>query len=544
MSRCFRIPRLPGWLALAGWLAACGAAGAADGGPDVAAEPHFAIRALRVDGATLVPPEELRAALLPFLGPQRTLDDLRAAVAAVEHAYQQRGFRMVKVVLPEQDSSNGQFRLQVVEARLGSLRVEGATQHDEANVRATLPGLLAGSAPNLARVDRALALANENPSKQTALTLRPGANPGEVDAVARVSDQAPLRGVLSLDNTGTAQTGYYRTGVAVQHANLGGRDQVFSAQYITAPERPGDVQIVALAYHIPLYGLGDALEFGYTYSNVNSGQVNTGAGSYAVSGSGGNWLASYVHHFDVAGDLRRQLSLSLEQHDFRSQVRFGGVGPSQVPDVSSRPLTLTYSVELRRSDLQGHAYLGVSRNLPGNPRDNDDQYRLARSDPAGTGPDSAFTIWRWGADVLHPLGQDWFLQAAANGTWTRDMLINGEQFGLGGAASVRGFDERALANDYGARASLELRAPDLGPRTGVARLGLRPLAFVEGGHLWRNDPLAGEAGNTGIASAGVGMRGNLGPRLNFSLDLGWVIDPGANQQRGDTRAHLGVSWQF
>ena len=42
--------------------------------------------------------------------------------------------------------------------------------------------------------------------------------------------------------------------------------------------------------------------------------------------------------------------------------------------------------------------------------------------------------------------------------YSPDLLISGEQFGLGGAHSIRGFEERELSADKGIQASLEIYA--------------------------------------------------------------------------------------
>jgi len=55
-------------------------------------------------------------------------------------------------------------------------------------------------------------------------------------------------------------------------------------------------------------------------------------------------------------------------------------------------------------------------------------------------------------------------------------LISGEQFGLGGADSVRGFEEREISGDDGIQLNLETHSPSFGP-------GLRPLAFADGSKI-------------------------------------------------------------
>jgi len=222
-----------------------------------AAAPQFEITGFRVEGATLLTPAEIDAAVKPFVGAPRSFADVQGAVGAIEEAYAAKGYSAVRVVVPEQTLQRGEVMLKVIEAKLGRIAVEGNRFFDDVNVRASLPALEAGEAPNIAALAGNLRLANENPSKQTTVLLKRGATDGEVDAHVRVADDRTQKFSLSTDNTGTPPTGQYRVGVGYQNANLWNRDHVFNAQYVTSPSKPGDVAIVAGSYRIPIYSLGE-----------------------------------------------------------------------------------------------------------------------------------------------------------------------------------------------------------------------------------------------------------------------------------------------
>ena len=98
------------------------------------AEPHptpapaaqFYIREYRVMGSHVLNPEEVQEAVYPFLGPGRTPDDVEQARAALEKAYRDKGFQTVNVQIPEQRAARGIVLLQVVENKVGRLRVKGS----------------------------------------------------------------------------------------------------------------------------------------------------------------------------------------------------------------------------------------------------------------------------------------------------------------------------------------------------------------------------------------------------------------------------------
>ena len=105
--------------------------------PGVGDGPELAIESYEVVGATLIAPSEIQKLLQPYLGAKRHLDDVQAAREALQKEYEKRGFPTVAVTLPQQTLLDGRIRMEVIEARLGTVTVEnpGVDWYDEAGVR-------------------------------------------------------------------------------------------------------------------------------------------------------------------------------------------------------------------------------------------------------------------------------------------------------------------------------------------------------------------------------------------------------------------------
>ena len=76
---------------------------------------HFDIDDFAVDGADKLPEIDLEEAVYPFLGPNRTSDDVEKARAALEKAYHDKGYQTVSVAVPQQNVQSKVVTLKVTE---------------------------------------------------------------------------------------------------------------------------------------------------------------------------------------------------------------------------------------------------------------------------------------------------------------------------------------------------------------------------------------------------------------------------------------------
>src|SRR3990167_8228554 len=138
-----------------------------------------------------------------------------------------------------------------------------------------------GEVPIMDDLSASLRVANEHPMKKLSVRLAPGEKEDELDAIVAVTDEKPWRVGVTLDNTGTAQTGRHRLGLIWQHGNLFDRDHQLSLQYQTSPQKTDEVKVYAASYRVPLYARGDSVDVFATRSDVDVGSIATGLGPLA-----------------------------------------------------------------------------------------------------------------------------------------------------------------------------------------------------------------------------------------------------------------------
>jgi hemolysin activation/secretion protein len=172
-----------------------------------------------------------------------------------------------------------------------------------------------------------------------------------------------------------------------------------------------------------------------------------------------------------------------------------------------------------------------------------------RNNGVGYCASSRYELWKWSFYINQSLPADFQARFAMNGQWTKDMLVPGEQFGIGGADSVRGFLEREVADDSGYRGTVELYSPDFGGKTGIQNARMRGLVFLDWGHVVRNRPGPAEIFSQSIGSWGIGIRVAQGTNMAFRIDYAIVLDPNApsslnSHTTGSTRVHASFSYIF
>lgn len=537
---------------------------------------RFDITRFQVEGNTLLTAERVDALVTPFAGKGRVYGDIQQALEALEAAYRQAGFGSVQVFVPEQELTTGVVRIQVAEAVIGKVAVSGNLRFDDANVRASLPALQEGKAPNLRQLSENVQLSNENPAKQVEVVLAVGEAEGTVDAKVAVEEEDPQRVFLLVDNTGTGATGKHRVGVAYQHANLLGRDQVFTLAYQGSPDAPQGVkaEVFAVAYRQPLYGLGDSIDFIYGKSAVNTPSSTLALGSpLAINGKGDVLALRWNHYFPRRGEYSGRLIFGLDYKYIDSRCSFNGDpmrfdppggGTAGCTPHTVRPLSITYAGGWQSAADTGDYSIGLSRNwalgsrytAPGSA--DPDRYSMLAS-TRQTRDD--FSILKFSGSWLRALPAEWRLRVAANGQFSRNPLVAAEQFGVAGSTAVRGFGERVVSTDSGWVGNLELYTPDLAAWAGLPG-ALRALAFYDfgRGRSWnvaRSNNL-GAYEKAAIASVGVGLRYGLKKDVSLRMDLAQVVDAGPadvapspaalnpinTEGRGDWRGHFSLSVGF
>lgn len=484
-------------------------------------------------------------ALGAFIGTDRTMSDLSQAAAALQAAYREAGYGAVVVYVPEQSIEGGRVTLTVLEGKVATVEAAGSRFHDTANVRASLPSLREGVTPPVATIDAELQMANENPAKEMTVTLEPGTQPGDVVAKVDVEERNPLRFLLNFDNTGNDHTGNYRLGIGVQHANLWNLDHMGTAQYQTSPGNPDLVRIFALGYRIPFYRQLTVLDLFAAHSDVDSATVATVAGPLQFNGKGDIVGFRLTRHLPRIGEYDQRVVLGWDQRDYRNQCALGVFGSAACgtadASVTVRPIMLGYAGQTAGTTPWGVS-LSVAQNVfLGGPNGSRSNFEATRP-----GADPHYLVGRGSSFIGTTLPLDWQVRGRLSGQYSPNALVPGEQLGLGGAGTVRGYEEREQIGDYGYIANLEAYTPDIAGHTGVAGLKLRFLAFYDVGRVANHRGAPCSANDTGcqLAGAGLGLRLGFGDTFEGKLDVAQAFKAGSQTDRGDVRGHIAISFSY
>lgn len=498
--------------------------------------PRFNIDKIFLEGNTIIPSAEVAAIFKKYTGPQKDFGTLQEAMDVIEAACRKRGYTMVTAILPEQELERGTVVINLLEPVVKEILIDGNRYYSRENILRAMPSLKKGVPPNVARISENLKAANENPGRKISLQFKNEDNDKELIAELKVTDQKPWKVSATADNTGTSATGLYRVGLGLQYSNLFGLDHVISLNYITSPDHLSKVQIFSGSYRIPLYGLGDTLDLFGAYSDVDSGTTQVSNTGVSISGKGIISGVRYNMNLNRFGEYEHKLIGGADYRLYDNTVMI--LGRDEGKDVVAHPLNLTYGASWNNSFASLDGSLGVLYNIPWGHLGHKSDFYAARD---GANPN--YFITRYGINSIFRPGADFMLRLGANGQYSPDRLISGEQFGLGGSTSVRGYEEREESWDSGISGVFEAYSPDFGkiipmPSPGIQ---LRLVGFYDSGYGYNIRPRAGELNEHSLNGTGAGVRLGVGEYLNFSLDWGHALDNSATTRRGNDRIHFKAS---
>jgi hemolysin activation/secretion protein len=496
--------------------------------------PSFVIKGFDITGDNPLPEGEVSRILAPYLRTDATLETLQKATAALEAALKDKGFALHRVALPPQEVGQS-VTLNIVKFVIGKVTVEGNSRVSEANIRASVPELSEGMAPNFKTLAVQTTIANESQGKRVQIALKESEEADKIDARIVVKEAQPWNFAASLSNAGSSATGQDRFTLSGGHSNLWDLDHQLTAAYTTSLENRSAVRQLGLNYRAPLYRLGGVLGLSYTRSDL-AGDF----GAFKSTGAGRTSGLSYSQYLPPDGGYRGAIEVSLDDKQF-DVTEINGV---PLPGQSVRktlPLSLGYSARVESDAVIWGYNASVALNLPA--AGANDLLSYQSEDPRVT--TTRWRALRAGGNYATGVFGNWLWSVRGQFQYSPDALISGEQFGLGGASSVRGTSERPVAGDSGALVSTELTTPEL-------MSGLRLVGFVDAGWLSNNQTSgSGKPSSDGLSSIGLGLR-YAAPNYSLTADYGRIVTGSSvptlvnssTPQSGDQKLHVSISARF
>ncbi|MCP2002710.1 UNVERIFIED_ORG: hemolysin activation/secretion protein [Buttiauxella agrestis ATCC 33320] len=362
------------------------------------------------------------------------MDKITQLTRDISDWYIQKGYIISRAFITEQDLSQGELNIAVMEGRLEKIRLEGSSSRQ---LYMAFPGL-EGEILNLRDIEQGMEQINRLRSNPVQIEILPGSKPGYSIVNLTATPEFPLGLSLGFDNSGQKSTGTGQLNGALTGNNLlgiadkwfisGARSSDFSDSH--------DAQSVQAGLSVP-YGY-NLFDYSYSWSNYLSTINNNGFGWASTGDSQSHrFTASRVLFRD--GDIKTGASVGLTHQISRNYLN------DVLLDSSSRKLTsLLFGLNHTQKIFGGVATLNptFSHGVPWLGAENDH----GKNDAL---PKAEFKKWSVNGSFQRPVANDLWWLTSFYGQWSPDRLYGSERLTIGGESSVRGFKEQYLSGDNG-----------------------------------------------------------------------------------------------
>ena len=512
--------------------------------------------------------------LAGFIGKPLTQASVQDLGSLIADWYRQKKYPFVDVSVPAgQDVTNGVVQVVVAESHLGKVGARGnywfSSEFLESQVR-----LKPGDRINIGDLEDDKNWINQNPFRLVNIVASRGDDPGVTDlTVDTVVEKFPVRGYVGYANNGTPLIGHDRWNVGFIWGNAAWHDDQFSYQFSSSddfwhsrekidgvePDAQFRSHTVNYAYVLPWRD--KVIVYGYYIEatpKLDPAFAQTfGARQTGEDGSAG---IRYSMRLPSTRKFDEHVEFGYEFKTSNNNLIFG------VPFISGSNTTtevdqfvVEYDATLRDDYGQTEATNSFVFS-PGGLTD----LNHSRFFEAQTGSNAIRSSYVYDHIALTrvtglPLDSDWAKKLGWFGGVTAitkvvaqvadGNLLPSEQLGAGGAASVRGYDERAANGAEGILFSQEFRTPAFSlakeflhtnsPWNDQTQLGV----FYDFGNVSDVNQIPNTPSSTQLSSVGMGFHLLAGPDQNIRIDLDYGFQlhklPGA--QNDSQYGHIAVT---
>ncbi|NEQ98139.1 MAG: ShlB/FhaC/HecB family hemolysin secretion/activation protein [Cyanothece sp. SIO2G6] len=463
-------------------------------------DASFFIETVTVLGSTVLT-DEINHLIAEYEQRQVTFNELLTLRSRLTQLYIDNGYITSGAFLPSnQVLTDGDVTIQIVEGRVEAILV-GETRHlRQSYVRDRL-ALGTNTPLNQADLQQQLQLLQLDPFiTQINAELTTGNAPGQTIVRVEVAESTPWVAALEANNYRPPSIGSNEITATVGRNNiLGIGDRVLTSYGITE-----GLDTVGVEVAVPI--------------NPRDGLVR-----FRFDSSESEIITDEFKDLGIESETRTY-SLSLRQPIVRSPREEVGIGIGldlrrrQTFILDDEPFSFSEEAE------EGQTNATIIRLFQDWVRRSPQQVLAVRSQfnigidafdatVNASGSDARFFSWIGQFQWVRQLSERNIIIGRLNAQLTPDSLPSLEQFGLGGAATVRGYSQNELVADNALLASIEARIPvTLDPQ----RLQLRP--FLDVGTVWNSEPPAPD--NSTLVGMGLGLRWLIVPDLLFQVDYG------------------------
>ena len=416
-----------------------------------AAEPPASIvlKEIRFRGVKSFSNDSMQALVSKFLGIPLQYDDLLDVAYAVENFYKKNNY-LARVMLTQQDITEGVLTLDVMESVLSKVKVEqqlavlpSTQDHVLALIDRQSPQGRQFTADTL---DRGLSLANEVPGVSVTGSLHQGDEEGETELILKMYKLQSRQAELVADNIGSRATGANRVMGNYSFINPTGYGDLLSLSTIVTKGS----EYFRSAYSLPV-GL-DGWRVGLNASAMDYKVIVGDIGVVGAVGKAFTQGLDFVYPFERSPDASSTVTLSAEAKQFTNIMATGNV----LSDYDAEVLVAQFS-GVDRDFSKASGLLNYNFQVSHGQIRLQDGSSYQATDSTGNRTEGRFNKVRVQMSYLEPWDDktDWFINFS--GQVGNKNLDSSEKFQLGGAMGIRAYPTGEGSGSDGKMVNFEVR---------------------------------------------------------------------------------------
>jgi hemolysin activation/secretion protein len=469
------------------------------------------VRAFKITGNDVLATSFLEPILAPYVDKELDLTQLQAIADLITEEYRRHGYALARAYIPQQEITEGEVEIAVLEGRLGAIEVRGNQSYSAGFVKGYFAPLIEEKAIKQSSLERSLLILNDFRDLRATAFLQAGKEPGTTDIIVNVEGKLPLHLALDYNNFGSTTVSRNRFGAEIEVAKfLPIEGSSLSIRGVMG-SKASDFLYGRTAFTLPVNKYGTKLGLSVSGGNFDVGQEFA---DLDITGKSWDYVIALSHPFIKTRFQSLTAEFGFESKDAdqflldtlssRDKIRMLKAGIDFNSTDGSGGNVVSFSI----NQGLGHTLGAMQNNDPNSSR---------------VHADNRFTRFSLNAARFQRLTDYLAVLLRGSGQVTTRSLVATEQFSIGGFDTVRGYPQGEVLGDHGYNLSAEFRLSPL-PNRDILQLAF----FVDHGAAAIREAPAGTRSYATLTGVGYGLRLNYSYRsLNFNgrFDVGFPVRP-------------------
>jgi hemolysin activation/secretion protein len=394
------------------------------------------INEITFDGVTVFEISELDEQVSDDLGYKHSFVSLKRIAAQIAGLYQEAGYLMAQVYIPEQKLIGGKLQININEGLIGNIHID---QQGLLKPHITEKYLLSlkGTVIKSDILERKTRLLSDLPANEVSIVFEPSLKEGHTDMMVVTTDVKDNLGYISLDNHGNRYIGSERISGQYNFNNKLGLGEKFTINGVSSGKGYSNI---ALKSQLPIGGNGLLLNNELSFNHYRLGDIFSPLKAHGKSHS---FSAGLFYPFIRSLNKNIYFNSQIKRKEFKDKT--DSVGSSTTKTLDSLNINLSGNY----IELFGDPTLwGVGFNTGYVSLDDSQQ----SSDSYGT--HGSYSFIDANLEHLYRFNDKWAVHLSAAVQLAGSNLDSAVKMQLGGSSAVRAYPQGEASVDSGAIANI------------------------------------------------------------------------------------------